>query len=196
MESTMTISEALHVTTALNSPEEVLKSLPLPPKNLVGDAGKIVKVLVAAWRDGCAGKCANAELTQHEINEMFLVWLRRSRSSKYDDLVINHLVKNLIKMPRPKRSQEVNEEMNARKVITAASKLRGPLAVITGGKIIEAGDDAGDSPASLVETWKSRGAKPRSIINEIMEDISRKLLLVDNAAKGNGQTGVAHDVLD
>jgi hypothetical protein len=183
---------------SVSSPDEVLKSLPAPPKNLIGKDGLVVKTLVDTWVAECSGKCVIAQLTQDQINGVFLGWLKRARSSNYVDLVINSLVKKLIRPPRPKRSAEVSEETKARKVINAAAQLRGQLAVITGSKIVEAGEDAGNTALSLMATWKSRGQKPRSVIGEIMEDIQHKLLISDNAAtaSGNGQAADENHVLD
>lgn len=178
----MSVAEAIP-----SSPDDVLKSLPPPPKNLIGKEGLVIKTLVDSWVTNCAGVCAVAGLTQEQVNATFLGWLKRSRSSNYADMVINHLIKKMIKPPRPKRSCEANEETQARKVINSAARLRGPLAVITGNKIIEAGEDAGSSKLSLVDTWKSRGHKPRTIVDEIMDDIQSKLLLVDNSDRSDAE---------
>jgi hypothetical protein len=178
------------------TPDEIVKSLPPPPKNLSGKESVVVSALVGAWIKDCAGICAVAELTQEQVDNVFLGWLKRSRTANYTDVVIHHMVKKLIRTPRPKRTSQANEEQRARTVISSAAKLRGPLAVIAGTKIVEAGELAGDTNMTLIETWKSRGQKPRTIIDEIMEDISRQLLLVDNASKPvPTSNGPDHDVL-
>jgi hypothetical protein len=165
------------------SPEEVLRSLSPPPKNLVGKDGQKVNLLVTTWISDCDGKCNVAELTQEETNGVFWGWLKKG---KYQDLVMAHMVKKLIRRPRPKRTQEMNQEAHARKVLNAASKLHGKIAVITGGKIVEKGTEAGDTKVSLHETWREAGLKPRSVINEMSDDIQRQLL-VENRSKEDDQ---------
>jgi hypothetical protein len=154
--------------------DEVARSLPLPPKNIAGKDGQRVSLLVSTWVSECAGKCAVAELTQEETNSVFWNWIKRGR---YTDLIMFYMVKKLIRTPRPKRNLEATQETRARQVLNAAAKLHGKIAVITGGKIVEKGQEAGDTKASLAETWTKFGQKPRSVITEMMEDITRELLL-------------------
>jgi len=163
----------------VTSPEEILRSLPPPPKNLIGKDGAVITALVSTWVADCAGKCAVAELTQEETNGVFWGWIKKGR---YTDIVMSHMVKKLIRTPRPKRTQEANQETHARRVLNAASKLHGKMAVITGGKIVEKGNEAGDTYVSLAETWKSGGLKPRSVINEMAEDINRQLRIETRTA--------------
>ena len=141
------------------SPEEVLRSLNPPPRNLIGKDGQRITLLVSTWVSECAGKCVVAELTQEEINGVFWGWLKKG---KYQDLVMSHMVKKLIRTPRTKRTQEDSDETRARRVLNAASKLNGKLAVLTGGKIVDKGTEAGDTHVSLAEVWKQSGLKPRS----------------------------------
>jgi hypothetical protein len=162
------------------SPEDVLRSLEAPPKNLIGKDSSVVSELVAKWVANCAGKCIVAELTQEETNQVFWGWVKKGR---YTDLVTNYMVKRLIKTPRPKRTQEANQETHARKVLNAASKLHGRVAVLTGNKIIEKGAEAGDTNISLFDTWKNEGLKPRSVISEMAEDISRQLQIENKKAE-------------
>jgi hypothetical protein len=156
------------------SPEDVLRELAPPPKNLVGKDGQKVSVLISTWIENCAGKCAVAELTQVETNAVFWGWIKKGR---YADLVMEHMVKKLIRTPRPKRTLEANQETHARRVLNAASKLHGKVAIITGNAIVEKAAEADSPNVSLVELWKQSGLKPRSVINEMAEDIQRQLLL-------------------
>jgi hypothetical protein len=160
------------------SPEDVLRSIGPPPKNLIGKDGQVINALVTAWVAECAGKCAVAELTQEETNAVFWSWIKKGR---YTDLVMGYLVKKLIRTPRPKRTAEATQETHARKVLNAASKLHGRLAVLTGSKIVEKGAEAGNTTVSLFETWKNEGLKPRTVVNEMADDIQRQLLLEHKA---------------
>lgn len=170
------------------SPEEVLRSLGSPPKNLVGKDGQKIALLVTTWVAECAGKCAVAELTQEETNAVFWSWVKKG---KYQDLVQAYMVKKLIRTPRPKRTQEVNQEAAARRVLNAASKLHGKVAVLTGGKIVDKGTEAGDTQISLAETWKQGGLKPRSVITEMADDIQRQLLLEHRSSSMEDEKPVA-----
>ena len=161
------------------SPEEVLRSLGSPPRNLIGKDALIISQLVSTWVADCAGKCAVAELTQDETNGVFWGWVKKGR---YTDLVMGHMVKKLIRTPRPKRTQEINQEMHARRVLNAASKLQGKIAVLTGGKIVEKGKEAGDTHQSLAETWRGDGLKPRNVISEMAEDIQKQLKLENKSS--------------
>jgi len=156
------------------SPEDVLSSLTPPPKNIAGKDSQIVDLLVTTWISECSGKCSVAGLTQLEINAVFWSWLKKA---KYTDLILNHMVKRLLKRPRAKQTHEVTQEMLVRRTILAAAKLHGKAAIITGNKIVEKGSEAGDTQVSLAETWKQSGSKPRNIINDMMEDIQRQLLI-------------------
>jgi hypothetical protein len=157
-----------------STPEEVLTSLTPPPKNIAGKDSEVVNLLVTTWISECAGKCSVAGLTQLEINAVFWSWLKKA---KYTDLILNHMVKKLLKRPRTRQTQEVTQEMLVRRTILAAAKLHGKVAVITGNKIVEKGSEAGDTQISLAETWKQSGAKPRNVISDMMEDIQRQMLI-------------------
>jgi hypothetical protein len=160
----------------MTTADDVLRSLPPPPKNMVGKDGQKIALLIATWISECAGKCTVAQLTQEDINAVFWGWIKKGR---YADMVMNHMVKKLIKAKRPKQPQAATQETRARQVLNAAAKLQGRIAVITGGKIIEKGEEAGDSRSSLAEFWKQNEQKQRVVVNEMMEDIERQILLVN-----------------
>jgi hypothetical protein len=162
--------------------EEVQRTLSFPPKNMVGKEGQKIALLTSTWISDCAGKCTVAELTQEETNAVFWAWLKRG---KYTEMVQNYMIKKLIRAKRPKVVREVNQEARARKVLVDASKLQGLRAVYVGEQIVEKGKEAGDTLDTLATVWLTANQKPRKVIDEMMEDIERQLLIAHNDCNGN-----------
>jgi hypothetical protein len=156
--------------------DEVLRLLPPPPKDLLSmlSRDKAIDAIRKFWIEHCSGKVATAELTQDEISGLFLVWLKRG---KYTEAVTNFMVRKFIRVPSPKKTIEQNQERRRSAVFNAAAKLYGLNAVLTGQKIVEFGQEVGDTEETLAMTWKKAGKKPRSVISDAMEDVSRQLLL-------------------